>query len=158
VEEADRRGRLDRLLSEAIAGKHTKHSQNAKHKKPANILSRAIPSDGMFPRGMVVMLGAACGLWAQTPARPRISPEAIERGRAQFEDSSACGHGPNANGGTHGPSLIRSSIVRHDENGVLIGEVVRQGRPSQGMPAISLTTIQVADIVAFLQSRVAAAD
>src|SRR5262245_43438797 len=110
----------------------------------------------MFPRRTLVMFAAACGLWAQTPARPRISPEAIERGRAQFAPSCAFWHGPNANGGTHGPSLIRSSVVRHDENGNLIGEVIRQGRPSQGMPPVSLSTTQVADIVAFLQSRIAA--
>jgi len=48
--------------------------------------------------------------------------------------------------------------VRHDENGNLIGAVVREGRPEQGMPAIPLAPEQLADVVAFIKSRVAAAD
>ena len=86
------------------------------------------------------------------------SAEAVERGRAQFAQSCGFCHGPNANGGTHGPSLIRSAVVRHDENGNLIGAVIRDGRPDQGMPPIPLSPSQVSDIVAFLKSRVAAAD
>jgi cytochrome c oxidase cbb3-type subunit 3 len=88
--------------------------------------------------------------WAQT------APQ--ERGRAQFAQSCGFCHGPNANGGTHGPSLIRSTVVRHDENGSLIAAVIRDGRPEQGMPAIALPADKVADIVAFVKSRVAAAD
>ena len=81
-----------------------------------------------------------------------------ERGRVQFAQSCAFCHGPNANGGTHGPSLIRSTVVRHDENGNLIGAVIRDGRPEQGMPAVQLSASQVADIVTFIKSRVSAAD
>jgi cytochrome c oxidase cbb3-type subunit 3 len=49
-------------------------------------------------------------------------------------------------------------VVRHDENGNLIGAVVRDGRPDQGMPPIPLSANQVSDVVAFVKSRVAAAD
>ena len=97
----------------------------------------------------LVVVGSA---WAQGAA------DAVERGRAQFSQSCAFCHGPNANGGTHGPSLIRSTVVRHDENGNLIGPVIREGRPEQGMPAVPLADRQIADIVAFLRSRIAAAD
>ena len=83
---------------------------------------------------------------------------AQERGREQFAQSCGFCHGPNANGGTHGPSLIRSAVVRHDENGNLISAVIRDGRPEQGMPAIPLPADKVADVVAFIKSRVAAAD
>lgn len=98
---------------------------------------------------IVLTVAFAMSSWAQT---------AEERGRAQFAQSCGFCHGPNANGGTHGPSLIRSAVVRHDENGNLIGAVIRDGRPEQGMPAIPLAPAQVADIVAFVKSRVAAAD
>jgi cytochrome c oxidase cbb3-type subunit 3 len=81
-----------------------------------------------------------------------------ERGRAQFAQSCAFCHGPNANGGTHGPSLIRSAVVRHDENGNLIGPVIRDGRPDRGMPPVPLSAAQAADVVAFIKARVAAAD
>jgi cytochrome c oxidase cbb3-type subunit 3 len=103
-----------------------------------------------------VIVVAASGAWAQT--RPPANKAAEERGRAQFAQSCGFCHGPNANGGTHGPSLIRSGVVRHDENGNLIGAVVRDGRPEQGMPPIPLTPAQLADVVAFVKSRVAAAD
>src|SRR4051812_20342121 len=111
-------------------------------------------------RGLLVLAGAV-GVWAQAPPanRPQAAPDAaIERGRSQFAQSCGFCHGPNANGGTHGPSLIRSAVVRHDEGGNLIGPVIRDGRPEQGMPAIPLTPAQVADVVAFVKSRVAAAD
>lgn len=92
-------------------------------------------------------------------ARAQAPPaDAVQRGRAQFAQSCGFCHGPNANGGTHGPSLIRSAVVRHDENGNLIGAVIREGRPDQGMPAIPLTASQVSDVIAFIRSRVAAAD
>src|SRR5262245_57841773 len=103
----------------------------------------------LFAAGSVLAL-------AQPPAAPPAA--AVERGRAQFAQSCAFCHGPNANGGTHGPSLIRSAVVRHDENGNLIGPVIRDGRPDQGMPAIALTPSQVSDLVAFIKSRVAFAD
>jgi len=100
-------------------------------------------------------------IWGQETPRnraPQVPAEAVQRGRAQFTQSCAFCHGPNAAGGTHGPSLIRSAVVRHDEDGSLIGAVIRQGRPEQGMPPIPLSASQVADVVAFLRSRVANAD
>src|SRR5689334_5694415 len=109
-------------------------------------------------RQSLLALVTAMGVWAQAANRPQFPAEAVERGRAQFAQSCAFCHGPNANGGTHGPSLIRSAVVRHDENGNLIGAVVREGRPEQGMPAIPLGPSQVADIVTFIKSRIAAAD
>lgn len=113
----------------------------------------------MVSKGLLTLVGAV-GAWAQgSPTnRPQFSAEAVERGRAQFAQSCAFCHGPNANGGTHGPSLVRSVVVRHDENGNLIAAVIREGRTDQGMPAIQLAASQVADIVTFLKSRIAAAD
>ena len=110
----------------------------------------------MTNRGLLVLGERAGGVGAGW--RPAAPTAAVERGRAQFAQSCAFCHGPNANGGTHGPSLIRSAVVRHDENGNLIGAVIRDGRPDQGMPPIQLSPSQVADIVTFLESRIAAAD
>jgi cytochrome c oxidase cbb3-type subunit 3 len=111
-------------------------------------------------RKWISALVFAAGAWAQAPraAAPQPATGAVERGRAQFAESCAFCHGPNANGATHGPSLIRSTVVRHDENGNLIAAVIREGRPDQGMPAIQLNASQVSDIVTFIKSRVAAAD
>lgn len=121
----------------------------------------------MLRSGLVLAMGSVIAMWAQeSPAsppgaranQPRFPAEAVQRGRAQFGQSCAFCHGPNANGGAHGPSLIRSAVVRHDENGNLIGAVIREGRPDQGMPPIQLSQTQVADIVTFLGSRIAASD
>jgi cytochrome c oxidase cbb3-type subunit III len=110
---------------------------------------------------VLLLLAGIVGLWAQEPPvnRRQARPDpAIERGRSQFAQSCAFCHGVNANGGTHGPSLIRSAVVRHDENGSLMGQVIRDGRPDRGMPPVPLSPSQVSDIVAFVKSRVAASD
>lgn len=87
----------------------------------------------------------------------RPTPES-ERGRSQFLKSCAFCHGPEANGGAAGPNLLRSTVVRHDENGNLVGQVVREGRPEKGMPPIQLTSDQISDVAAFLRYRVAVSD
>lgn len=111
----------------------------------------------VMSKGLLTLL-TAMAAWAQGSNRPQVDPAEVERGRTQFAQSCGFCHGPNANGGTHGPSLIRSAVVRHDENGNLIGEVIRNGRPDQGMPAIPLSPAQVSDVVTFVKSRIAAAD
>lgn len=84
--------------------------------------------------------------------------EAVQRGRSQFQRTCAFCHGPEANGGSSGPDLMRSAIVRHDENGNLIGPVVLNGFPDKGMPAFQFNSRQIADVVAFLQYRLAESD
>jgi cytochrome c oxidase cbb3-type subunit III len=79
-------------------------------------------------------------------------PAAVERGRKLFVPTCGFCHGTDARGRS-GPDLVRSSIVLHDVKGSLIGQVVRNGRPQQGMPAFGLTPDQIADIAAFLHSR-----
>lgn len=93
-----------------------------------------------------------------SPAGPQADTQepAIEHGHKQF--GQACGfcHGPDATG-ARGPDLVRSPLVAHDVKGDLIGEVIRHGRPDKGMPAMSLTDVQVSDIAAFLHARAAGA-
>jgi cytochrome c oxidase cbb3-type subunit 3 len=82
-----------------------------------------------------------------------VSKEAqVERGRKQFQQSCGFCHGADATG-ARGPDLVRSTLVAHDVNGDLIGEVVRNGRPDKGMPPLPATNEQIADIVAFLHAR-----
>src|SRR5258708_21345831 len=110
--------------------------------------------------GFVVLAGVAVtsmpgvGLWAQEPKPPRVSRQAkaaalaadpaAERGRKQFGESCAFCHGADATGG-RAPDLMRSPLVAHDVKGNLIGEVVHQGRPDKGMPALPCSDDPVAD-------------
>lgn len=87
---------------------------------------------------------------------PSVDPAAAERGRKIFVPTCGFCHGNDARGKS-GPDLVRSALVLHDNKGNLIGPVVHNGRPNQGMPAFpSLTSAQIADISAFLHSRAAA--
>ena len=94
-------------------------------------------------------------LHSQAQGPPQPSPEqraAVDRGRKQFQQACGFCHGPDATG-ARGPDLVRSALVAHDVNGDLIGEVIRNGRPDKGMPALPTTTEQIADIAAFLHAR-----
>src|SRR6202521_4164994 len=90
------------------------------------------------------------------PAQSHTPDPAVERGHQQLEQSCGFCHGQDATG-ARGPDLVRSPLVAHDVKGNLIGEVIRHGRPDKGMPAMSLTDEQIADIAAFLHARAAEA-
>ncbi len=79
--------------------------------------------------------------------------DASRRGQQQYARSCAFCHGAGGDGGAEGPSLIRSALLRHDNNGDLIGPVIREGRPEKGMPAVPLSASQIADTVAFLHAQ-----
>jgi mono/diheme cytochrome c family protein len=91
-----------------------------------------------------------------TPGAPP-DPAAVARGQQLFVPTCGFCHGPDASGRS-GPDLVQSSIVIADNNGNLLGPMVRNGRPGKGMPAFaSLTDAQIWDLSAFLHSRVRAA-
>jgi cytochrome c oxidase cbb3-type subunit III len=91
-------------------------------------------------------------LWNEFPAAQ------VERGRIQFQKTCGFCHGPDANGGSTGPNLMRSAVVRHDEKSDQIGPVIRNGFPDKGMPAFQLSNDQIMDIVAFLGFRLDESD
>ena len=98
---------------------------------------------------------ASLDLHSQAQGPPQASSEqraAVDRGRAQFQQACGFCHGPDATG-ARGPDLVRSALLAHDVNGDLIGEVIRNGRPDKGMPALPLNAAQISDISAFLHSR-----
>jgi cytochrome c oxidase cbb3-type subunit 3 len=89
---------------------------------------------------------------AQGPPPTPEERAAMQRGRALFQPSCSFCHGPDATG-ARGPDLVRSTLVAHDVKGDLIGEVIRNGRPDKGMPALPLNAEQISDIAAFLHAR-----
>nr|WP_281047439.1 cytochrome c [Terriglobus saanensis] len=106
------------------------------------------------------LLGSVANI-AQERRAPKTNPlvqEDAARGMAQYKATCAMCHGSEGKGAS-GPSLIDSSLVRHDENGNLIGDVVRNGRIAKGMPPFpNLTDGQIADLSAFLHAIVTAYD
>lgn len=76
----------------------------------------------------------------------------IVAGKSQFQQTCGFCHGPDARGAS-GPDLIRSTLVSHDVDGNLIGEVVRNGRPDKGMPAFQLSDTDIRNIAQFLHAE-----
>jgi cytochrome c oxidase cbb3-type subunit III len=95
---------------------------------------------------------------AQAPAGPAAAASdkaAVERGKGDFSSSCSFCHGSLATGTEQAPNLLRSPLVFQDHNGDTLGPFLKQGRPTLGMPAFpTLSPEQVADIAAFLHSRI----
>src|SRR5579863_1934619 len=92
------------------------------------------------------------GVSSAAGAQKAPNADLIKQGAQQFQQSCGFCHGADATGG-RGPDLVRSPLVAHDENGNLVGEVIRQGRPDKGMPAVPLNASQIQAIAAFLHNR-----
>ncbi len=84
------------------------------------------------------------------PERPAADPAVVERGKAVFGVHCVFCHGADARGGSGGTNLIRAEVVMNDQNGELIGPIVRNGR--EGMPKFDLTSSQIVDVAAFIHS------
>lgn len=107
------------------------------------------------PRPLSIVFFALVASAAGQTSQPTSS---AEHGQQLFVKSCSFCHGTDATGG-EGPNLILSSVVRHDKGGELIGQVIREGRPAAGMPSFpTLSSGDVADIVAFLHARVKESD
>ncbi len=95
------------------------------------------------------------------PRRPTgPTPEqvaAAKRGETIYKQNCTMCHSDDLTGG-RGPDLIRSTLVRHDKGGNLIGPVVTQGRPEKGMPSFPLSSAEVSDLVAYIDSELALFD
>ena len=98
-----------------------------------------------------------CLAHAQLISRPVPPSDAVERGQKQFVVQCGSCHGADARGEDNGPDLVRSVIVLDDEQGSLIGPVVRKGFPNQGMPGFDLSDAQIRDLAAFLREKTQAA-
>ncbi len=100
-----------------------------------------------FRLGVLLALTAAAMF-----GQPAPSPEAVARGKKEYQQACSFCHGVDATG-SRGPDLVRSAVVNHDTNGDTIGPVIRNGRPDKGMPPIPMTDRQIADVAAFLHDR-----
>jgi cytochrome c oxidase cbb3-type subunit III len=103
-----------------------------------------------------LLLGSlAVVLWAQDPdgiRETQANAAGVNAGKRVFQQTCGFCHGPDARGAS-GPDLIRSPLVNRDQNGNLIGPVVRNGRPEKGMPAFQLSDEQIHNIADFLHAE-----
>lgn len=109
---------------------------------------------GPLTSAALVLASLAAGAAAQP--LPPSNRAAVERGQQAFGIHCAFCHGADARGGAQGGSdLLRSPVVLEDEGGSTLGEFLKVGRPEKKMPRFDLEPQQVADIAAFLASRLA---
>ena len=87
------------------------------------------------------------------PVRPAAPPEQVARGQQLFKSNCSFCHGSDARGGETGPNLVRDQVVLADQNGELIAPVVQNGIPARGMPKLTLSAAEIADIAAWLHSQ-----
>jgi mono/diheme cytochrome c family protein len=85
------------------------------------------------------------------------SPE-VAAGEALFHQNCAFCHGRDAMGGETGPDLTQSKLVLADKNGDKIGPLVHEGRPETKMPGFNFSPPEMATLVAFIHTRVKAAE
>ncbi len=106
----------------------------------------------------VALLGVGCVHAQDASAREgsaKAQPESasdVAAGKAVFQQNCGFCHGRDGRG-ANGPDLIRSTLVNHDVNGDLIGQVVHNGRPEKGMPAFPLPDAQIQQIAQFLHAQ-----
>lgn len=130
---------LTGLLLGATALAQSSPQKKAPPKKPATGFSFADMAARVFTPG------------------PAPDPAAVARGEKIFVPTCGFCHGPDATGRS-APDLVASTLVIRDDKGNIIGPIVHNGRPGKGMPSFpSLTNAQIADISAFLHSRIRAA-
>jgi cytochrome c oxidase cbb3-type subunit III len=85
---------------------------------------------------------------------PAPDVAAARRGAPIYAANCAFCHGPLARG-AEGPSLIYSEFVLEDEQGSVVAEFLKAGRPEKGMPAFAtLSDEQRKDVVEFLHQQI----
>jgi cytochrome c oxidase cbb3-type subunit 3 len=105
--------------------------------------------------GMILSALTAASLCAQGRGGPPPDPAAVERGKGFYSANCSFCHGSRAQGTDQAPALVPNALVNRDRNGDVLGPIIKEGRPGKGMPAFgALPPDAIADIVAFLRSRV----
>src|SRR2546429_7244174 len=96
---------------------------------------------------------AAAQSATEDPEPPPAAPEQ-DAGRQQlFKSNCSFCHGSDGRGGETGPNLVRDQVVLADQHGELIAPVVQNGIPGRGMPKLTLSATEIADIAAWLHSQ-----
>jgi mono/diheme cytochrome c family protein len=103
-------------------------------------------------------LSAAPAAAAAAPAGDSRPSALATSGEALFHQNCAFCHGRDAMGGETGPDLTQSKLVLGDKNGDKTAAVIHDGRPNTKMAGFNFTNPEMASLIAFIQSRVKAAE
>jgi mono/diheme cytochrome c family protein len=104
-------------------------------------------------------LAAAPATPASAAPAGEAQPSALAAsGETSFHQNCAFCHGRDAMGGETGPDLTQSKIVLADKDGDKIVPVIHDGRPDNKMPGFNFSGPEMAGLVAFIHSRVKAAE
>ena len=85
-----------------------------------------------------------------------LDPLMIDAGSRHFAAHCAHCHGADGKGGERGPDIISTQRARRRTAGELT-ELIRNGIPTNGMPAFRLPERELQELTAFLRSRSAPA-
>ena len=99
----------------------------------------------------LILFLLAPALFAQPPSA--AVPNSVEAGRARFNVRCAGCHGQDGLGGERAPAIGRGWRSR-TESEATIRDTILHGIPDVGMPAFTVPAPELAQLVAFLQSRV----
>lgn len=81
-------------------------------------------------------------------------PVAAAKGAPLYKQNCSTCHGENARG-SQAPSLVRSTVVLHDENDEEIGPVIKKGRPGGGMPPFpNLSAEEIHNISQYIKLQI----
>jgi len=83
-------------------------------------------------------------------ARPKVTAQEIERGRALFQAQCAYCHGEDGAGG-RGANLARP-VLRRASTDEMLFRVVNRGIPGTGMPGNAMSAREVWQVVAYVRS------
>jgi alcohol dehydrogenase (cytochrome c) len=72
-----------------------------------------------------------------------------ETGRKSFDARCATCHGPDGNGGEHGPGIVMRIADRTDAQ---VTASIRQGIPNRGMPPFHLAEAEMKELVSYLRT------
>jgi mono/diheme cytochrome c family protein len=84
---------------------------------------------------------------------PRPDAEAAKKGEPLYQQLCATCHGPQGRG-AQAPSLIRSTVVLHDEKGERLAPVIREGKPPGMPPQPGLTNDEIYNLAQYLHLQV----
>jgi cytochrome c oxidase cbb3-type subunit 3 len=117
-----------------------------------SIASAQQPRQGRPPRSSGQSPASQPRLKSASPQN--YTDEQVRDGQVRFGAQCGFCHGKDAAGGESGPDLTRSELVAKDVRGDKLGPVIRNGRPSTGMPAFNNVSADDLNLlVAFIHNQ-----